>query len=90
MLKISHLVQEPCSVVMALHLSDNGIRSNGELLEEVLDIFDIEDECLEPQARIQGLVKLTDQAIDDEGSASLKKVAKDLFKSINEGTCADF
>jgi hypothetical protein len=33
---------------MALHLSDNGIRSNGELLEEVLDIFDIEDECLEP------------------------------------------
>ena len=48
LLKISHLVQEPCSVVMALHLSDNGIRSNGELLEEVLDIFDIEDECLEP------------------------------------------
>ena len=75
---------------MALHLSDNGIRSSGDLLEEVLDIFDIEDECLEPHARIQGLVKLTGQAIDDEGSGTLKRVAKDLFKSVADGTCADF
>lgn len=76
--------------MLSLHLSDNGIRACQELLMEVLDSFDIEDECLEPHARICGLTQLTGQAIDDKSSSTLKRIAKDHFKPIGASLSADF
>ena len=45
--------------MISLHLSDNSIRASHELLTDMLDSFDIEDECLEPSARIAGIARLT-------------------------------
>lgn len=81
---------EPSSNLLSLHLSDNGIRASEDLLYEVLDTFDIQDDSLDPKQLIQGHCKLTEQAIDDQGSVALKRVAKDHFKSITEGKCSDF
>ena len=59
LLKIADLVQGLNSNVLSLHLSDNGIRLNEQLLMDLIDAFDIEDESLESKEYVAGLSKLT-------------------------------
>ena len=75
-MKIADLVQELNSNVLSVHMSDNGIRSNDQLMLDLIDAFDIEDESLETKAYVAGLSKLTKQGIDEEKSQKLKRIAK--------------